>query len=72
MKKKQDGERLSERITDGDMKAEAVPETAHIVIAAAACVVRRMDADTDVESENEEVKVVALHRKLGWGWPNVV
>ncbi len=51
--------RLSEGVTDGEMVAQGLAELCHVVVAAAAGVVRSMDAYTDVETYDEEVKVVA-------------
>ena len=48
-----------ERIAYGEVEAKGIPEAAHIVVAALAGIVGRMDTDSYIESEDEEVKVVA-------------
>ena len=50
---------ISEGIAYGEVVAEGLAEAWHIVVAALACVVRRMNADTEVETNDEEVEVVA-------------
>ena len=49
----------SEGIADGEVEAEGIPELGHVVVARLARVVGCMYADTDVETNDEEVEVVA-------------
>ena len=49
----------SERIANGKVETEAVLEFAHIVVGRFACVVGGMNAYTEVETEDEELEVVA-------------
>ena len=48
-----------ERIANGEVVAEGFAEAGHIVIAVLACVVGGMDAYAEVETDDEEVQVVA-------------
>ena len=49
--------RQSERIADGEVECEAVLERGHVVIAAAAGLVRGMDANAEVGTKHEHVHV---------------
>ena len=51
-----------ERITDGKVETYAVLEAGNVVPAAAAGVVRRVQADAHVETDDDEVEVVAQAR----------
>ena len=46
---------LLERIPHSEVEAKAVPEFRDVVVTASACVVGRMDADAEVETQNEEL-----------------
>ena len=52
----------SERITDGKVQAYAGVEAGNVVPAAAAGVVRRVQADAHGETDDDEVEVVAQAR----------
>ena len=51
-----------ERVADGEVQAHAVLEAGNVVPAAAASVVRRVQADAHVETDDDEVEVVAQAR----------
>ena len=51
-----------ERITDGKVETYAVLEAGNVVPAAAAGVVGRVQADAHVETDDDEVEVVAQAR----------
>ena len=50
---------LSERVANGEVESESVPELRDVVVAGLACVVRSVDTYAEVEAKNEELKVVA-------------
>ena len=50
---------FSEGIAYGEVETYGVPEAAEVVVSAASGVVGSVDADSDVESEDEEVEVIA-------------
>ena len=50
---------LSERVAYGEVESESVPVCRDVVVTGLACVVRGVDAYTEVEAKNEELKVVA-------------
>ena len=49
----------SERIADGKIEGKAVFETTNVVITRLACVVRQVESESPVESDDEEVEVVS-------------
>ena len=48
-----------EGVADGDVEAEGILEAGDVVVARTACVIGRMDADANVETQDKEVEIVA-------------